>query len=440
MEAALQRQLAAWGLSPQSPCLLAISGGLDSRVLLALLLQLGYRPALAHAHFGLRGAEAEADAQFVQALAEEHGLRFHLQHFETRAFAQKQGLSIQMAARQLRYRFFAELQQAQGYAAVFTAHHADDHIETALLNWSRAASLPALAGIPSQRDFYYRPLLPFRRQALKDYALAKGLQWREDRSNQSLDYQRNALRHQVIPTWRAVDPQFERAFLRSLDYLREQYGALSALLDEKLAQYRQRERQYERLDFPPALAGAAYAKALLRYWLVPYGDWDWESLSTLAQGQSGRYLQAGSWRLWWYRQAFYLAPEPKPLAPCYLRAEQKQIAEPLALRMAWLEAPPAQWPPAGPQAYLNAERLQFPLLLRPWQAGDRFQPLGMSGFKKLSDYLSEAKIPSPLRAQCWVLQSGADIVWVLGHQIDERYKVHARAKSVYFVELLENSR
>lgn len=433
---ALQQKLEQWGLSPQLHCLLAASGGLDSSVLLHALCTLGYRPHLAHCHFGLRGTEADADADFVAAQARSLKLPFYLRHCPTRAVAEQDGLSTQMAARQLRYAFFAELQAQHQFEAVFTAHHLHDNLETLLLHFGRGSGLQGLAGIPPRRGFYYRPLLSLEHSHLRAYAQKEKLTWREDRSNQSDDYQRNALRHHVLPTWEKINPQLLRTAPQNFDRLRVQAQALQSLLAERLKEKLQTEQHYQKLPWS-SLRHKDYRQELLRHWLAERDQWDWDTVYHLPQGQSGSYTQGQKLRLWWYREAFYLAPLPTAYPAVEIADHNRKMEKPVRLKMAKLVAGTAKLKATAHDAYLDYERLQFPLLLRPWRKGDRFVPLGMSGHKKLSDYLADEKIPPPLRARTWVLLSGTEIVWVLGHQIDDRYKVTPSTKSLYFVQLLE---
>mgnify|MGYP001482407034 FL=1 len=214
--------------------LLALSGGLDSCVLLDLIFKLGLRPALAHCNFQLRGIASDNDARWVEALAQEKGLEFHVQNFNTQVYALNKKVSIQMAARDLRYQWFETLSKQNDYNFIFVAHHADDVLETFMINVMRGTGLKGLLGIPERRGKILRPLLPFSREEIKQYAFENKIQYREDESNAKTDYLRNALRHEVIPKWKKRDSNFDEQFRETLKYL----GQAQVVLDNVIKDFK----------------------------------------------------------------------------------------------------------------------------------------------------------------------------------------------------------
>ena len=212
--------------------LLALSGGVDSCVLLSLCLREGLHPAIAHCNFQLRGKDSDADALWIEQLAEEHGLECHIKNFDARACAGKEKLSIQMAARNLRYEWFETLSKEYGYEVILVGHHADDSLETFMINTMRGSGLKGLLGIPEFRGKILRPLLPFGRKDIMRYAKENQIQWREDASNAKTDYLRNALRHKVIPGWKAMDKHFDEQFRATLAHLGKAQEALEFVLEQ----------------------------------------------------------------------------------------------------------------------------------------------------------------------------------------------------------------
>lgn len=416
--------------------LVACSAGVDSTALLHLLAEEGLARGVVHLHFGLRAEEADADATHVAALAARYHLPLHSQKVDTTAYAKAQQCSIQMAARELRYRYFAELLEEKSYTHVALAHHQDDSAETFLINLQRGTGLAGLSGIPPYRDRYVRPLSGVNRAAIEAYARAHQLTWREDSSNQSTTYLRNRVRLEVLPHLHRHLPGWDQGLAQSMQYLQSQQDALHYFLQKMLDENRSYQENSQRLPLA-LLAGRPYATALLHYWLAPYGPWDWQALRHLPTGQPGKVWESPSHRLLEDREAALLYPlEPFEKKEAWLEPGTECLNVPVSLRTDWLDARQAPYRSADPQqAYLAAEALSWPLHLRPVQPGDRFKPLGMNGMQKLSDFLINEKVNRHQKARQYVLCSGTDIVWVVGRRIHEDYKVQAHTKTVYFVEL-----
>lgn len=429
-------RLKSWDIDSRDKVLVAFSGGLDSRCLLELLCEQGFEPAIAHCNFQLRGEASDEDEQFCADVAESKSLKFHLKRFDTDSFAKQNHLSIQMAARELRYSFFDGLVKEHKYKAVFTAHHADDQIETMLIKLSRGSALNAVAGIPDKRHYFYRPLIDIFRNNLEDYARKKELQWREDASNREDKYLRNAFRLKLIPTWQEIQADFKAKTLISAKLLKEQSQALESLLEEKLAEHIDLEDKQELLHFE-SLKDRPYFAQLLFHWLQNRGNWDWAAVQNLAFTKKGRYVECEEWIL--SREPHFLRLSLKQEVLKIDAEIQKQddrfISKNLHLKLQKVE-PTAVDYEAGPEDhFFDFEKLRFPLRIRNWQEGDRFQPLGMSGKKKVSDYLIDQKISIQEKARKMVLISGDDIIAILGERIDHRYRVQNSSKTIYFVRL-----
>lgn len=417
--------------------LVACSGGVDSTVLLHLLQEEGLAQGVVHCHFSLRGKEADEDAQLVRGQAKERDLPFFYRQFNTRQFADQHKLSVQMAARQLRYQYFQQLMEEKKFTHLALGHHLQDSMETFLINLGRSTGLDGLTGIAPFRQRIVRPLIHCTQRQVKEYARERALTWREDSSNKDTHYLRNHLRHKVLPTLEQAFPHWERSFSKTLDHLRSQQQALHYFLDEKLAQHLKTKGEQSYLPLS-CLQEKPYSEALLHHWLQPYGPWDWEALRHIPTGHSGKEWESPQYQLLEDREDLILSPKAAPGPPQQYwiqRSLQMLNTEP-AVQFALLPIEGAHFRDAPPtEAYLDADKLRWPLQLRPVRKGDRFYPLGMDKPQKLSDFMINAKMNRLQKKQQWVLCSGTDIVWVVGQRIDHRYRVTDSTRTVYFVQL-----
>lgn len=432
-----QRYLAQAQLfEPGEPGLLAVSGGVDSVVLADLFARLGLRWAVAHAHFGLRGAGADGDADFVRALAERYQVPYHERRLATRAYAKRQGGSIQMAARTLRYQWFQALCKRYGYARVATAHHLNDSLETSLRHLAKGSGIQGLCGIPSTYQAHViRPLLWASRQEIEAYAIEQGLAWREDPSNASCHYERNRIRHQVIPLLKAMNPSLERTFLRTQARLSQSAQLLQAEADRLAQQAYTVTPSCHGIELAP-LEGLPWAPIVLTAWLSPHG-FSFAQIAQwwAAQPSPGKYIMSKTHCLQADRGKWLLSarrPAPAPgQCPAYLLPLGGEQAIPSGvLAVTSCPASGYQLSPQPQVAALDRERLVFPLLLRRWQAGDAFYPLGMAHRKKVSDFLIDEKVPRYAKAEQWVITSQGQLVWLVGRRIDNRFKVTSATRQL----------
>jgi tRNA(Ile)-lysidine synthase len=433
-------------LQPGNRVLLAVSGGLDSVVMAHLFSQGPYPFALAHVNFGLRAAESEGDARFVEALAGQLGVGFHSTRLPAAEEAAAKGISIQMAARDLRYQWFEELCRQQGFAAFATAHHLSDQAETMLLNLSRGTGLAGLHGITPKRPLQpsastpnlIRPLLFTRREELEAWALEQQLTWREDSSNASQKYRRNKIRHQLIPSLKELNPRLEWSLQETASRVRAAENLLARQVADLRSRLLQQFEGHSSLALAPLLEQHE-PHYLLSELLQPWG-FSWSDAGALLQSlqrpgstPTGKEFYSASHRLAIDRDRLVITPlAAESLPPTPLREDQTAVRlGPWQFHMRRLPAEGYPLYPDPELAALDAGRLTFPLLLRPVQAGDRFQPLGMRGKKKLSDFMIDQKIAVNLKAEQLVLVSGADIVWVVGQRIDQRYKVGEQTQEIF---------
>lgn len=423
----------------QGTSLLACSGGLDSICLAHLLLQNGVSFEIAHVNFNLRGDESDGDAAFVKVFADKNGVKAHFKSVETQEYASEIGISIEMAARELRYAFFNELMKENHFQYLLTAHHLNDDVETLLLKTARGSSLQGVSGIKEKNGYVLRPLLALSRKEIELWAVENAVEWREDSSNASDDYLRNKIRHHVVPVLEESFPNFYKSVGLSLNNLKEENEALQTLLGEKLELHLEKTRQGEALNLASVL-NKPYLKSLLRFWLSAYGVWDLAAVTNLVYAQTGAFVENESWHLLKNRNTLLLAPKENELiAEVPIHLHDNVISTPVELELK--QIPVENWTLNYEReiAQLDFEKLEFPLILRCWQDGDQFVPLGMSGFKKLSDFLIDEKVDRNRKNKTLVLCSGLNIVWVLGHRIDERFKVGYSTKTVYFAHLKSNT-
>lgn len=392
-------------------------------VMLDLFVKAGFSCEVAHVNFQLRGEESEKDEVFVKERCTVHGLPFHVLHADTKALAETKGISVQMAARELRYNWFQSLLEKRNLQCIATAHHLNDSIETTLFNWINGASLAGLAGISVKNGSVIRPLLFATRAAVEKYASENSLVWREDSSNSTDDYTRNFIRHQVIPKLKEINPSLEETIARGK---RKLAGELS-LSETAFEDWR--EKSVEKLTYAfsirkSALEGVPHGSVLLYKLLNEYGfnfDVCEEVIHVLASQSGTKFISASHW-LVIDRDSLFLYPQ---------RNHRNEISihegQPEACMDEWkmtIEKTSVSLPTTSHlTAVLDKRKLEFPLVWRNWKQGDFFYPLGMEHRKKLSDFLVDAKVPVPEKERITVLESNGEIVWVVGFRIDNRFKL-----------------
>ena len=423
-------------LNPGPHYLLAASGGLDSTVLANLLKLSGFTFSMAHCNFDLRGEESEEDEAFIRKLATKLEVKVYVKKFETKIYAKDNGVSIQMAARELRYQWFDELLDAEGFSALIVAHHADDQVETIFLNLLRGTGIEGIYGMAERKGKTIRPLLAFRRRELENFAAANGYSWREDSSNNRTDYKRNFLRHRVLPQFVEFDKAAHSLLQFSFERLKDTGKAFFYLLDEWLAGHLLREDDFSYLK-TATLANAPGRRALLFYWLKPRGFTYFQMegiLQSIEKNEPGKTFHSEEYTLNLDREHLILGKK-RPEHPERLIEESaiemetnNGLYELITLRQNFN---PNR---SSSNAMLDKDSLSFPLKLRKWQAGDRFRPLGMKNFKKISDFLIDLKVPLILKNEVQVLCSQSEIVWVVGYRIDDRFKLTPLTKTALFLK------
>lgn len=414
--------------------LLACSGGLDSVVLSHLCYASGIDFAIAHCNFRLRGAESDADETFVQQLARQLGAAYFVAHFDTLGYVNQHKVSVQMAARELRYAWFDGLLEENSFEKVLTAHHLDDNLETFLINLSRGTGIDGLTGIPEETETMARPLLKYSRAELLAYAKSNGLQWREDASNADAKYLRNKIRLELVPVLKEIHPNFLQNFQKSTAYL----GQSAAIAKDRIAQLKQALFTQENGLLKISLAQLKVLSPLEGYLyglFQEYGFTEWENLRDLLDAMSGKCIESNTHRLLKDRDFLWLLPleiEGKESDTYTISLEDKSITKPIMLEFSEVIERNEN---ASAIIYVDKTALKYPLQVRKWEKGDYFYPLGLQGKKKLAKFFKDEKVPVALKERQWLLCSGKDIVWIIGKRADERFKVQTDTKAILRIEV-----
>ncbi len=402
--------------------LVACSGGLDSIVLAYVLHQSGFGITLAHCNFSLRGEESDGDEEFVVSLSKKWKVPVFTQTFDTIGYAKKNHLSTQMAARQLRYTWFLELSEILNIEYIATAHHLDDDLETFLINTTRGTGLKGLTGIPEINGKIVRPLLPFSREEIQHFANENGINWREDSTNASTKYLRNKIRIEVIPKLKEENEQVLQNFKNTRNHLKdsqsliEDYiGLVYKIAIEEIADgYR---INIEKLKSLPN------TKALVYELLHPFNFKEWGDVYHLLDAQSGKQVVSETHILLKDREYLYLksrvSSENEKRTIFLISEGTTSIEEPIHLtfeRVKEISETDTN------TIFVDAGKLQFPLVLRKWEDGDVFYPFGMQGKKKLSKFFKDEKLSLFSKEKIWLLCSDNQIVWIIGLRANNRFK------------------
>lgn len=419
--------------------LLAVSGGIDSVVLCDLFYQAGFRFSIAHCNFHLRGEESNRDERFVRELADKYGVTLFVKQFDTEKYVQEYRVSTQMAARTIRYEWFEELMNKEGFAFCATAHHRDDSIETFMINLLRGTGIAGLHGILPKRDRFIHPLLFAGREEIADYALQKKLKHVEDSTNASTKYMRNRIRLEVIPLLKDITPGFDRIIAKEIDRFRETEIVFRSVIDKIKNEICEGKDDYIKISLEK-LKQARPTRIYLYEILYDYGfnEAVVTSIYENLDEESGKQFFSPTHRCVKDRNYLLVTPlDRQDKDKEYeIEATQTSIQYPLNLHIeSLLNVPFIKINKNKNIATLDYDKLKFPLVLRKWKKGDYFFPFGMKGKKMISDFYTNLKYSLVDKENQWLLCSGEDIVWVVGERIDDRFKITGDSKSVYRMEL-----
>lgn len=427
-------------LCQQDKLLLAVSGGVDSIVMCHLFYILGIKFGIAHCNYGLRGAESVDDEALIHTLANDYGADCFVKNIDT-ILLKKSRQSIQMLARELRYSWFKELCVEYGFTKLATAHHLNDCIETSLLNLCRGTGIRGLHSLcndMSHKTNIIRPLLFATKNEIYEYAKANELTWREDSSNAKNNYKRNLIRNTVVPVLKTLNPNLERTMASSLERI-EQVDALWLEYLENLREEIVTEKGdliYLNLD---KILKKSWAKLTL-FELVKKFGFSYQQIQDFMRvaHNSGSRIMSRTHTLHADRKVWIItstntAINSNDFQLIYSTTDSIDI-EMMHLQMQTVDASLYTLDRVNNLAALDKDVLKFPLIIRKWQIGDSFYPLGMKNRKKVSDFLIDAKVSIPEKQNVYVLVSEGHIIWLVGYRIDERYKVNEKTKTIYEIK------
>lgn len=425
---------------PLQKLLLAVSGGLDSMVMLYLFQKAGYDFAVAHCNFQLRGNESNGDEQFVVDYCAENNIRLFVNRFDTTEYSRQEGISIEMAARDLRYSWFNELMVSEKFDCLATAHHQDDVIETFFINLSRGTGIRGLSGIKPKSGKLIRPILFADRHAIQEYAALHHLQYREDSSNSDTIIQRNFVRHKIIPMLDEFHPASRKNIIKTIDNLYQTETVYQEKINEIKKLVLKKDGECVTISIP-VLKKCKFVRTVLFEILHDKG-FSAEQVDDIIislDGESGKKFYTSTHRLIKDREELIITSIENDQAELYyIENDFIEIKNPISMRFEQIVRNSTfQFSTNLLVADLDLDKLEFPLLLRRWKEGEYFQPLGMTGFKKLSDFFIDEKYSIPEKENAWILASGNKVVWIVGKRIDDRFKIDSLTQKIYRISILK---
>jgi tRNA(Ile)-lysidine synthase len=418
-------------IKPGDRLLLAVSGGIDSMVMTNLFLRLGPEFGIAHCNFSLRGGESDGDEEMVCKLSADHNIPFFSKRFETKTYAKKNGLSIQMAARELRYSWFEKIRIENNYDTIAVAHNLNDNIETLLINLIRGTGLTGLTGMRPSNNKIIRPLLFATRQAITDYSKQNHIIYREDRSNSDTKYTRNKIRHLVLPLLKEINPSIEA----TLNETAERFTGFNEIVSEYISGLRNTlstEKNGLIIFNNNLLKAYAGNKTVLFELFKQYGisNVQLNDLAKIIEGKTGSWIVTTTHRIMKNRKEIIVSDEVSGVDTFHSIKNLtglRNIPEIVSARYVEI-AGKFKFPVDNSIACIDAAKISFPLIIRKWKAGDHFQPLGMKHNKKLSDYFIDNKYSRLDKENILILESDEKIVWIIGDRIDDRFRITKSTK------------
>lgn len=423
---------------PKDKLLLAVSGGVDSVVLYELCKQAGYDFVIAHCNFQLRGGESERDEQFVRELAKKYNVEIFVEKYDTEKYAEKNKLSIQVAARELRYEWFNSLIKEKQINWILTAHHANDNIETLLMNFFKGTGINGLRSILPKHTKIIRPLLFAKKEELLEFAKEHALKYVEDSSNVSDKYTRNYFRNQLIPSIQKVFPQAEDNLLGNI----ERFKDIETLYQQSILLHKKKllEKKGEEVHIPVLKLLKSESLTTIIYEIIKdfgFTSNQIDEVIKLLNSDSGKYIQSSSHRIIKNRKWLIILPNDTAIAENILVEEKDKAVEYVSGKLKFEKLPAAncQLSTGNAVAMIDADEISFPLLLRKWKQGDYFYPFGMNKKKKLSRFFIDQKLSLTEKENVWLLEMNKKIIWVIGKRIDDRFKITTNTKNILMITL-----
>ena len=418
--------------------LMALSGGIDSMVMAHLFLRRNYKDGIAHCNFSLRGKESDKDEEIVRKFATENNIPFYTIRFDTKAYAKKNRLSVQMAARELRYKWFEEIREKNGFDSVAVAHNLNDNIETLLINLIRGTGLAGMAGIKPSNNNIIRPLLFATRHDIQTYCDKNMIVFREDRSNAETKYTRNKIRHLVIPVIKEINPSIES----TLNETAERFSGFNEIVSEYISQLREKiteEKEHIIAFNVSLLKNYLHNKAVLFELFKPYGVTNSKliDLIKVIGGKTGGQIITDTHRIIKNRKEIIVSDEDYNKETSYTIGDTDAFCVFPGISSARnVKISDTYEIPSDPHiACIDFHKISFPVLIRKWKPGDYFYPLGMKQKKKLSDYFIDNKYSRFDKETIFILESDGKIVWLIGDRIDDRFKITSSTKKGLLLKL-----
>lgn len=420
--------------------LIAVSGGLDSVVLLDLLFKTGFNISIAHCNFQLRGNESDLDEEFVRELSVKYKLKFFVRICDAKEFAKTNKLSIQESARELRYEWFEQIVLENEFDKIAVAHHFDDNLETFFINFSRGSGLSGLKGIPVKNENIVRPLMFASRKEIEKYANENKLEFREDSSNSSDKYLRNNLRHNLLPGFVEIMGGSNETLRKSMDYLAEDELLFEQLIQQKRQEIIKDGDGFQSLE-KSKLLSLSPLKTWVYYLLKPFGfsravtD---DISASLQENNSGKAFFSSSHRLISDREELIISTREINIKVQEFTFDQNvsELQSPLHFEISkFLKSDNFKIENDKKTAWFDFDKLEFPLTIRKWRTADRFKPFGMKGSKLLSDLFIDEKLSLLEKENIWLLVSGNEIIWVIGLRSSDRFKITSKTETIYSIIL-----
>ena len=414
--------------------LLAVSGGVDSMVLLHLYHALKLDFAVAHCNFQLRDNESDLDEKLVADFCRKHNIPYFIERFDTMQFVESRKVSIQIAARELRYNWFKQICADNDYQFIATAHHLDDQAETFLINFNRGTGIDGLVGIPEKNENIIRPLLNFSRDKILNYATENGVEWREDQSNATTKYLRNKMRHLVLPVLKEENTEFLKSFQNTLHHLKQtQLLANDAVTFFENECVKMVDNQLEiYLDKAQDFSNKKY---YLLQVLKRYGFSSADEIEKICLSKAGKVLKNDDYTVLKDRNKLIVFKE-KLISDDLFCINTKTDVLNLPFFMNISEVEKEEFNSDKCTIFVNSNLLKWPLVLRRKQTGDYFQPFGMNGIKKVSKFFKDEKLKKKKKDNTWILENGdGKVIWIVGLRADDRFKITSNNQQNYKITL-----
>jgi tRNA(Ile)-lysidine synthase len=428
-------------IHPGDKVLLAVSGGIDSMVMTNLFLRTEYKFGIAHCNFNLRSDESKGDEEFVKDYAINRDIPFHIKRFDTKSYALRNGISIQMAARELRYNWFESVLLKHGYSSIALAHNLNDNIETFLINLARGTGITGLTGIKPLSKNLIRPLLFATRQAITEYSYEYEVPFREDSSNAETKYVRNKIRHLLLPLFKEINPSIESTLNETIlrvNEINEIYVNFISEIRSKITIKRGNITAI-RID---ELQKKEISRTVLYELFKIYGigGTQIDDLLNIINGSSGKQINTLTHRIIKNRDELLVSENRENKNISYIIRDLNELKNVPGISAVFITDASAGFNHTGSKTNgcFDSEKIIFPLTVRRWQSGDTFYPLGMKQKKKLSDYFIDSKLSLFEKENCLILESDSKIAWIIGKRIDDRFKVTKSTKNILNISFLKD--